>query len=222
MSSSNCCFLTCIQVSQEAGQAVWYSHLLKNFPQFVVIHTVKGSQNLLLVISSDLCTGYMVIPTVFKKKKKEPYTYAMRTSLVRMLCVCAQSLSPVLCSPMNCKPARLLCPLDFPGKNIGVCCHFLLQGIFPTQGTNLCLLHWQANSLSLSHLGSYVCYVLSRSVMSSSLRPHGLYSLPGSSVHGDSRGKNTRVGCHALLWRIFPTQGPNPGLPHWEILDIPT
>ena len=42
MSSSNCCFLTCIEISQEAGQAVWYSHLLKNFPEFVVIHTVKG------------------------------------------------------------------------------------------------------------------------------------------------------------------------------------
>ena len=42
MSSSNYCFLTCIQVLQEAGQVVWYSHLLKNFPQFVVIHTVKG------------------------------------------------------------------------------------------------------------------------------------------------------------------------------------
>ena len=42
MSSSNCYFLTCIQVSQEAGQVVWYSHLLKNFPQFIVIHTVKG------------------------------------------------------------------------------------------------------------------------------------------------------------------------------------
>src|SRR5574337_424880 len=42
MSSSNFCFLTCIQVSQEAGQAVWYSHHFKNFPQFVVIHTVKG------------------------------------------------------------------------------------------------------------------------------------------------------------------------------------
>ena len=40
MSSSNCCFLTCIEISQEA--VVWYSHLLKNFPQFVVIHTIKG------------------------------------------------------------------------------------------------------------------------------------------------------------------------------------
>ena len=42
MSSSNCYFLTCIQVSQESGQVVWYSHLFKYFPKFVVIHTVKG------------------------------------------------------------------------------------------------------------------------------------------------------------------------------------
>ena len=41
MSGSNCCFLTWIQISQEAGQVVWYSYLLKNFPQFFVIHTVK-------------------------------------------------------------------------------------------------------------------------------------------------------------------------------------
>ena len=47
MASSNCCFLTCIQVSQESGQVVqyshlfWYSHLFQNFPQFIVIHTVK-------------------------------------------------------------------------------------------------------------------------------------------------------------------------------------
>ena len=41
MSSSNCCFLICLQISQEAGQAVCYSHLSQNFPQFVVIHTVK-------------------------------------------------------------------------------------------------------------------------------------------------------------------------------------
>ena len=42
MSSSNCCFLTCIQISQEAGQVVCYSHLFKNFPEFVVVHIVKG------------------------------------------------------------------------------------------------------------------------------------------------------------------------------------
>ena len=42
MSSSTYCFLTCIQVSQEAGQVIWYAHLFQNFPQFIVIHTVKG------------------------------------------------------------------------------------------------------------------------------------------------------------------------------------
>ena len=41
-SSSNYCFLTCIKISQEVGQVAWYSHLFKNFPQFVVIHTVEG------------------------------------------------------------------------------------------------------------------------------------------------------------------------------------
>ena len=43
-------------------------------------------------------------------------------------------------------PTRLLCPWDFPGKNTGVDCYFLLQGIFPTQESNPCLLHWQADS----------------------------------------------------------------------------
>ena len=42
MSSSNCCFLTCIQLSQGAGQVVWYSHLFQNFLQFIVIHIVKS------------------------------------------------------------------------------------------------------------------------------------------------------------------------------------
>ena len=42
MSSSNCCFLTCIQDSQETGQVIWYPHLFKNIPQFAVLHTIKG------------------------------------------------------------------------------------------------------------------------------------------------------------------------------------
>ena len=49
---------------------------------------------------------------------------------------------------------RLLCPWDFPGKNTGLSCYFLLQGIFQTQGSNPGLLHWQADSWSLSHQGS--------------------------------------------------------------------
>ena len=68
-------------------------------------------------------------------------------------CVRAQSLSRV----HRLYPTRLLCPWDFPGKNTGVACHFPLQGIFPTQGLNpclLCLLYWQVDSLPLRHLGS--------------------------------------------------------------------
>ena len=48
MSSSNCCLLTCVQVSQEAGQVVWYAHLFQNFPQFIVIHIVKSFGSLCL------------------------------------------------------------------------------------------------------------------------------------------------------------------------------
>ena len=57
------------------------------------------------------------------------------------------------------------------------------------------------------------CAVLSHSVVSDSFWLHALSNPPGSSVHGDSPGKNTGVSCHALLQGIFPTQGSNPSLP---------
>ena len=58
-------------------------------------------------------------------------------------CLHAQSLQscPTLCNPVDCSPSRLLCPWDSPGKNAGVGCQSLLQGIFPTQGSNLRLLN---------------------------------------------------------------------------------
>ena len=59
-----------------------------------------------------------------------------------------------LLRPHGWQPARLLCPWHCPGKTTRVGCHFLLQGIFPTQGSNPRLLHWQAGSLSLVHQGS--------------------------------------------------------------------
>ena len=65
-----------------------------------------------------------------------------------MVCVCSV-LSDSL-QPHELQPTRLLCPWNFPGKNTGVGCHFLLQWIFPTQGSTLhllSLLHWQVDSL---------------------------------------------------------------------------
>ena len=71
------------------------------------------------------------------------------------VCVCAQlQLCAILCNSMDCSPHQVLCPWDFPGKNTGADCHFLLQGIFAIQGLNPHLLHWQASSLALSHLES--------------------------------------------------------------------
>ena len=73
------------------------------------------------------------------------------------LCVCSVAqLCPTLWLH-GMYPTRLLCPSDFPGKNTGVGFHFLLQGIFLTQGSNLhflLLLHCQADSLPLCQLGS--------------------------------------------------------------------
>ena len=58
MSGSNCCFLTCLQIFQEIGKVVWYSHLLKNFPQFVVIHTVKGCS----IVSEAEVVAFLKLP----------------------------------------------------------------------------------------------------------------------------------------------------------------
>ena len=73
------------------------------------------------------------------------------------VCVSAHSVVSNSLWPHGLQPTRLLCPWDFPSKNTGVGCYFLLQGIFPTQGSNPCLLclllHWQVGSLPLSHLG---------------------------------------------------------------------
>jgi len=116
--------------------------------------------------------------------------------------------------------------LNFPGKNTIVGCYFLFQGIFLTQGSNLGLLHCRQILYHLSHQGSptIVCLHTNRNNMiKQSLFVHAcllshfshvqLFACPpGSSVHGDSPGKNTGVGCHALLKVIFPTQELNPSL----------
>ena len=57
----------------------------------------------------------------------------------------------LFCDPMDLYPAGLLWPWDFPGGNTGAGCPVLLHGIFPTQGSNLGLLHLEAGSLPLSH-----------------------------------------------------------------------
>ena len=62
----------------------------------------------------------------------------------------------LFCDPMECSPPNLLCPWDFSNKNTGMGCFSLLQGIFPTQGSNPSFLHWLTSSWPLSHQGSQV------------------------------------------------------------------
>ena len=73
----------------------------------------------------------------------------MENSMLVYLLSCVQLLQV-----QGLQPARLLCPWDFPGKNTGVGCHFLLQGIFPTQRSNTGLLHCRLILYQLSHQGS--------------------------------------------------------------------
>ena len=81
---------------------------------------------------------------------KRPSAHARCCWLVAQLC-------PTLCDSMDCSPPGAY-PWHFPDRNTGVGCHFLPQGIFLTQGLNLHLLHWQVDSLPLSHRGSPLLY----------------------------------------------------------------
>ena len=82
----------------------------------------------------------------YHSPQSDPMCYAV-------LCLVSQSC-PTLCNLMDFSLPGSSIHGDSPGKNTGVGCYFLHQGIFPTQGLNLCLLLWQADSLPLSHLGS--------------------------------------------------------------------
>ena len=79
---------------------------------------------------------------------------------------------PTLWDPHGLQAARRLCSWNFSGKNTGVSCRFLLQRILPTQGLNMHLLHWQVDSLPVSHFRDSVQF--SFSVVSDSLQSHGL------------------------------------------------
>ena len=102
---------------------------------------------------------------VKRKREKRKYTFLNSCSVAK-LCLILQ--------PHGLQHATLLCPWDFPGKNTGVGCHFLLQGIFLTQGSHLHLLPWQGDSLPLSHMGSPSCCCITPTSASAS---HGVFSV---------------------------------------------
>ena len=107
--------------------------------------------------------------------------------------------------PHELQPAKLPCPWDFLGKNAGVGCHFLFQGIFPTQDWNpslLYLLNWQADSLPPYHLGSPIhthththTHIYSHTCKKTEFKP--------SSIHGSATISEV-LGCSTLVAETVP------------------
>ena len=95
--------------------------------------------------------------TLLTRAKAAPPNHHQTETLAKnpptkIRCLISKSCLTLL-GPHGLWPDRLLYPCDFPGKKPGVGCRFLLQGILPIQGSNWHLLHWQADSLTLSHQG---------------------------------------------------------------------
>ena len=119
-------------------------------------------------LTSYLLKSYTVMHSDDVSPSKLPFTFPLGPYHLRYFITCIiypttckhmrarRQSSLTLCDPMNCSPPGLLCSWDSPGKNTGVGCHFLLQVIFPTQGSNshlLNLLHWETGSLPLAPPG---------------------------------------------------------------------
>ena len=128
-----------------------------------------------------------------------------------MLCSVASGMS----DSVRLHGIRFFCPWGSPDKYTGVDCHIPFQGIFPTQGSNLHFLHLCISRRFFTTSSTWetlnMCLVTQPCLTLCDIMN---CSTPGSSVHGDSPGKNIGEGCHSLLQGIFPTQGLNPGLPH--------
>ena len=114
------------------------------------------------------------------------------------------------------QPHGLYSPWNSPGQNTGVGSLCLLQGIFPTQGSNPDLPHCRRILYQLSHKGSPRILEWVSSVHFSSVTQLSptLCDPVDYTVHGNCPGQNTGVGNLSLLQGIFQTQGSNPGLPH--------
>ena len=137
MSSSNCCFLPCIQISQEADQVVRYSHFFKNFAQFVVIHTVKGFAAAAAAAKSlqscptlcNLIDGSppgSPVPGILQARTLEWVAISFSNAW-KWKCSHSVLSDPQRPHGQQQQPSRLLCPWDFPGKSTGVECHCLLH-----------------------------------------------------------------------------------------------
>ena len=184
MSGSNCCFLTCIQVLQEAGKVVWYYHFFKNFPQFVVIHKLKGFPYV-VKFKSEFCN-------------KEFMIWAKISSWSCFCWLCRAPPSSATKNIINLLSISSIwrCP-----------CVVMLY-----LGEKWGLQPWRHTSNSWKTAPKRQ-WKWSHSVVSYSLWPHELWPTRLLHPWDFPR-RRTGVSCHLLLQGILPTQASNPGLPH--------
>ena len=123
-------------------------------------HHVKD-KGMECVCSHDYQPDLSFLDFLISQTGKITYTHThththcqLNCQLYTCVCVLRHFSRVRLCDPMDCSPpTRLLCLWNSPGKNTGVGCHALLQGVFPTQGSTLYLQHWQVGSLPLTPPG---------------------------------------------------------------------
>ena len=128
-----------------------------------------------------------------------------------------------LCDTRDFSPPGSSVHGDSPGKNTGVGCHFLLQGIFLSQGSNLGLLHYRQILYHLSHQGSPYTLLVVVSLPSHVRLFCNLMncSLPGFSDHGISQARILEWVAISFSRGSFPTQGSNLCLLHWQASSLP-
>ena len=191
MCSSNCCFLTCIQISQEADQVVWYSHLFQNFPEFIVIHTVKGfgivneaETDVFLKIScffnypadvGNLFSGssafsktslniWWFMVHVLLKPGLENFELYFTSVWSEVKWSEVAEFCLTFCNPMDCSPPGSSIHGIFQVRVLKWVAISFSRGIFPTQGSSPGLLHCRWTLCRLSHQGSPLVYEMSATV----------------------------------------------------------
>ena len=129
-----------------------------NFSILFLIHDQLDVRQSSLTGHSQPSGASILFPRSFNCWAKICLSTTVFMRQTKCVCVCVCSVAQLyltLCDPHGLYPNRLLCPWDFPGKNIGVGCHFLLQEIFPTQGSSSCLLHLLYGQVALYHCAAW-------------------------------------------------------------------
>ena len=140
--------------------------VLSIFVSLLLVIVWRKKHSCVLSVFQKVCVGCVCVHT---HRERDLFIYVHACSVIQSC--------PTL-QPHGLQPTRLLCPQNFPGKNTGIGSHFFIQWIFPTQESNphlSPLLHWQADCLPLSHLGSmyvytYICTIVTEQFCSYNVR----------------------------------------------------